>query len=166
MATNQERAASTVPNWEAALLEQSLSRRVQAAGQAYWGAGRSSPATCPAHRPHGRRPGPRIAPLRRPRGGSPDRDGEGGPPGSAVRRPPGLPGPARVAGGACRPGRWPLAGSGEHHYHQRQRRRPGQRLRDVPGPRRRGPGRSAQLPGGDAHHTCSGRPPGDRTGRC
>jgi 2-aminoadipate transaminase len=39
LATNQERAASAVPNWEAALLEQSLSRRVQAAGPAYWGAG-------------------------------------------------------------------------------------------------------------------------------
>ena len=39
MATDQERGASAVPNWEAALLEQSLSRRVQAAGPAYWGAG-------------------------------------------------------------------------------------------------------------------------------
>jgi len=39
LATNQERAASAVPNWEAALLEQSLSRRVEAAGPAYWGAG-------------------------------------------------------------------------------------------------------------------------------
>jgi 2-aminoadipate transaminase len=42
LATNQERAASGVTNWEAALLEQSLSRRVQAAGPAYWGAGASA----------------------------------------------------------------------------------------------------------------------------
>jgi 2-aminoadipate transaminase len=39
LATNHEREASAVPNWEAALLEQSLSRRVHAAGPAYWGAG-------------------------------------------------------------------------------------------------------------------------------
>ena len=39
MATNWKRAAGAVPNWEAALLEQSLSRRVQAAGPAYRGAG-------------------------------------------------------------------------------------------------------------------------------
>ena len=39
MAISRERPDSAVPNWEAALLEQSLSRRVQAAGPAYWGAG-------------------------------------------------------------------------------------------------------------------------------
>jgi len=39
LATNQERPDGVVPNWEAALLEQSLSRRVRAVGPAYWGAG-------------------------------------------------------------------------------------------------------------------------------
>ena len=39
MAAGEERASGLVPNWEAALLEETLSRRVQAAGPAYWGAG-------------------------------------------------------------------------------------------------------------------------------
>jgi 2-aminoadipate transaminase len=39
LASNEERAAGAVPNWEAALLEESLSRRVRAVGPAYWGAG-------------------------------------------------------------------------------------------------------------------------------
>jgi 2-aminoadipate transaminase len=39
LAAGEERVVGAVSNWEAALLEQSLSRRVRAAGQAYWGAG-------------------------------------------------------------------------------------------------------------------------------
>ncbi len=39
MVTGNQRAPGTGPNWEASLLEESLSRRVQAAGPAYWGAG-------------------------------------------------------------------------------------------------------------------------------
>jgi len=61
--TNQERAASTVPNWEAALLEQSLSRRVQAAGQAYWGASAAAPPPVPPIALTGGVPDPESLPF-------------------------------------------------------------------------------------------------------
>ena len=38
LAASEEPAVGPGPNWEAALLEETLSRRVQAAGPAYWGA--------------------------------------------------------------------------------------------------------------------------------
>ena len=63
MATNQERAAGAVPNWEAALLEQSLSRRVQAAGQAYWGAGAAAPPPVPPIALTGGVPDPESLPF-------------------------------------------------------------------------------------------------------
>jgi 2-aminoadipate transaminase len=42
-----ERAGGAAPNWEAALLEQTLSRRARAAGTFYWGAGAAEPPVPP-----------------------------------------------------------------------------------------------------------------------
>jgi hypothetical protein len=47
LAANEEPGVGEGPNWEAALLEQALSRRVQAAGTFYWSAGAAQPPVPP-----------------------------------------------------------------------------------------------------------------------
>ena len=64
MATGEEWATGPAPNWEASLLEQTLSRRVQAAGPAYWGAGAAAaPPPVPPIALTGGVPDPESLPL-------------------------------------------------------------------------------------------------------
>jgi 2-aminoadipate transaminase len=64
LAANEEHASGSVPNWEAALLEETLSRRVQAIGPAYWGTGAAAaPPSVPPIALTGGIPDPESLPL-------------------------------------------------------------------------------------------------------